>query len=362
MVLGSAAGRPGKAVERGPRRRRDRPNIREVAAAAGVSISAASLALNGKPGVSATKRARVMQMVQELGYVRTAARAPTQTHVLGVLMESLSIPAAHDRFYAEILAGIEDAAQRLGYRLLLHLYRRGVDPIDDIRALMGRDIEGLIIATGGDVTDELVARIAHGPTPLVLVENYVTDGVHAVIADNVTAGLEVTNYLLDLGHRRIGALPGPLKYKTLIDRLRGHTIALLERGVQISTTLQPVPATGQPRKGYFQMQQLLALGEPPTAVFAVSDKTAFGAMEAIKDAGLRIPDDISIAAIDDVSESQYASPPLTTYHVPKRALGEAAINTLHTLLRSPGAAPTAKIALTGHLVVRQSCAAPQSRA
>ena len=362
MVLGSAAAHPGKAIGRGPRRRRDRPNIREVAAAAGVSISAASLALNGKPGVSAAKRARVLQKVQELGYVRNGASAPTGTQVLGVLMESLSIPAAHDRFYAEIVAGIEDAAQRLGYRLLLHLYRPGVDPIDDIRALMGRDIEGLVIANGGDVTDELVARIAHGHTPLVLVENYVADGVHAVIGDNFTAGLEVTNYLLDLGHRRIGALPGPRKYKSLVDRLRGYTIALLERGVQPSTTLQPVPAAGQPRKGYFQMQQLLALGEPPTAVFAVSDKTAFGAMEAIKDAGLRIPDDISVAAIDDVHESPYTSPPLTTYHVPKRSLGEAAINTLHTLLRSPGAAPAAKIALTGHLVVRQSCAPPRPRA
>src|SRR5262249_9186280 len=151
-----------------PGRRRGRPNIREVAAVAGVSISAASLALNGKPGISAARRARVLQTVQELGYVRNGSSAQTSTRVLGVLMESLSIAAGHDRFYAEIGAGIEEAAQRLGYRLLLHLYRPGVDPIDDIRALMGRDIEGLIIANGGDVTDELIARIAIGPTPLVL--------------------------------------------------------------------------------------------------------------------------------------------------------------------------------------------------
>src|SRR5919197_3944377 len=196
---------------------RGRPNIREVAAIAGVSISAASLALNGKPGVSPAKRARVLQTVQELGYVRNGSPTPATAHVLGVLMETLSIPAAHDRFYAEIVAGIEDAAQRLGYRLLLHLYRPGVDPIDDIRALMGRDIDGLVIANGGDVTDEVIDGIAQGKTPLVLVENYVADGAHAVIADNFTAGLAVTNYLLDLGHRRIGALPGPRKYKSLVD-------------------------------------------------------------------------------------------------------------------------------------------------
>ena len=108
-----------------------RTNIRDVAAQAGVSISAVSLALNGKPGVAPAKRARVLQIVQELGYQRTGngQRAPVGTRVLGLLMESLSIPAAHDRFYAEIVAGIEEAAQRLGYRLLLHLYRPGVDPI-----------------------------------------------------------------------------------------------------------------------------------------------------------------------------------------------------------------------------------------
>jgi LacI family transcriptional regulator len=331
-----------------------------VAAIAGVSISAASLALNGKPGISAAKRARVLQTVQELGYVRNGSASSTGTLVLGVLMESLSIPAGHDRFYAEILAGIEDAAQRLGYRLLLHLYRPGVDPIDDIRELMGRDIDGLIIANGGDVTDELIARIAQGHTPLVLVENYVADAVNAVIADNFNAGLHVTEHLIGLGHCRIGALPGPAKYKSLVDRLRGHRIALLEHGLAPDTSLEPAPAAGQPRKGYFQMQQLLSLAEPPTAVFAVSDKTAFGAMEAIKDAGLRIPDDISIAAIDDVYESPYASPPLTTYHVPKRSLGEAAVNTLHALVVSPTSTPAAKIALTGHLVVRDSCAPPRT--
>jgi DNA-binding LacI/PurR family transcriptional regulator len=123
----------------------------------------------------------------------------------------------------------------------------------------------------------------------------------------------------DLGHTRIGALPGPAKYKSLVDRLRGHTIALLERGLVPDLALQPPPTPGHPRKGYVQMQEILALPRRPTAVFAVSDKTAFGAMEAIKDAGLRIPRDISIVGIDDVHESACSSPPLTTYHVPKRA-------------------------------------------
>ena len=338
---------------------RARTNIRDVAALAGVSISAVSLALNGKPGVAPAKRARVLQIVEELGYQRTnGQRGPVGTQVLGLLMESLSIPAAHDRFYAEIVAGIEEAAQRLGYRLLLHLYRPGVDPIGDIRELMGKDIDGLIVANGGDITDDDIARIANGRTPLVLVENYVSQPVHAVLADNFTAGLEMTRHLLDLGHTRIGALPGPAKYKSLVDRLRGHTIALLERGLVPDPALQPPPTPGHPRKGYVQMQEILALPQRPTAVFAVSDKTAFGAMEAIKDAGLRIPRDISIVGIDDVHESAYSTPPLTSYHVPKRALGDVAVATLDALLTSEKPPAAAKIALAGHAVVRESCSNP----
>ena len=117
----------------------------------------------------------MLQIVQDLGYVRTnGQRESVGTPVLGLLMETLSIPAAHDRFYAEIIGGIEEAAQRLGYRLLLHLYRPGVDPIDDMRA-HGPRHHGLIIANGGDVTDEVIAHIAHDRTPLVLVENYVSN-------------------------------------------------------------------------------------------------------------------------------------------------------------------------------------------
>jgi DNA-binding LacI/PurR family transcriptional regulator len=109
------------------------------------------------------------------------------------------------------------------------------------------------------------------------------------------------------------------------------------------------------------MQQLLAHPLRPTAVFAVSDKTAVGAIDAIKDAGLRIPDDISIVGINDVHECACTSPTLTTYHVPKRELAQTAVATIHGLLSSAtsGQAPAAaKIALAGHLVLRESCANP----
>ncbi len=329
------------------------PTMRDVAALAGVSLSAVSLVVNGKPGVGANKRARVLAAMKELGYVPTGRPGTvTETKVLGLLMESLSAPVNSDGFYTQIISGIEQTAYQLGYRLLLHFYRAGTDPIDDIRALMGRSVDGLIIANDGDLTTAAIQQLSATGTPLVLVESYVNDQITAVTADNFAAGLSVTNHLIELGHRRIGALVGPSKYSSLRDRLRGHNIALIEHGLPLEPALQPPPVSGHPKKGYVQMKQLLALPERPTAVFAVSDKSAFGAIEAIKEAGLRIPEDISIVGIDDVAESAYSSPPLTTYHVPKTMLGEVAIRLMHELLTS--AVPLTKTLVTGHLVVRES--------
>jgi LacI family transcriptional regulator len=203
----------------------------------------------------------------------------------------------------------------------------------------------------------MIKQIAQRGTPVVLVEAHVAEPIHAVLADNFTAGLTVTKHLIKLGHRRIAALPGSAKYSSLSDRLRGHMVALIEHGLPVDPALRPAPASKHPRKGYVQMQQLLALPEPPTAVFAVSDKSALGAIEAIKEVGLRIPHDISIAGVDDVAESAYSSPPLTTFHVPKYKLGETSVAVLHNLL-STGGQPPSKTVLLGHLVVRQSCAPP----
>ncbi len=337
---------------------RAQPSMRDVAALAGVSLSAVSLVVNGKPGVASLKRERILAAIDQLGYTAAARRnGATETKVLGLLMESLSVPGRDDGFYTRVIGGVEEAAYKLGYRLLLHLYRPDTDSIGDIAELMGRDIAGMIIANDGDVTAEAIRKIAAVGRPLVLVENRLPDPIHAVTADNFTAGLMMTTHLIEFGHRRIGALPGPSKYSSLRDRLRGHNTALHEHSIATDSSLQPAPVSGHPKKSYVQMQQLLALREPPTAVFAVSDKSAFEAMEAIKEAELRVPEDISIVGIDDVAGSAYSVPPLTTYHVPKYKLGEVAVGVMHALLTSD--VPSAKTLLLGHLVMRSSTTTPR---
>lgn len=336
------------------------PNMRDVAAAAGVSLSTVSLVVNGKPGVAPNRRERVMKAMKELGYViDNRQSAPVETKVFGLLMESLSEASRSEGFYTRIVSGIEDAAYKLGYQVVLHVYRPEVDPLDSLRELMGRDVDGLIIANDGDVTGTVIQKITQAGVPIVLVENYQSFPIHSLTADNFTAGRLMTEYLIKLGHRRIGGIGGPSKYSSLSDRMRGHQIALIENDIPIDFSLQPPPVSGNPRKGYVQMQQLLELPEPPTAVFAVSDRAAFGAMDAIKDAGLRIPNDISVVGIDDVRDSAYSTPPLTTFSVPKYDLGRTSVHILHDLICAR-AVPPCRTVLAGSLVERRSAAAPRT--
>ena len=243
--------------------------------------------------------------------------------------------------------------------MLLRLYRPGDDPVNDLRALGGRDLDGVIVANGGDIDQDAIERVlAHG-IPTVLLENYLeTDAdVPAVVADNFTAGYRCTRHLLDLGHRRIGMLLGSTRYVSLRDRRRGHEIALLEAGITPDPDLMPPQESSTSTKGYEQMRRLLALPEPPTAVYAVSDKSAMGAYTAIAEAGLAIPRDISITGTDDVLQSALLAPPLTTFTIPKFELGRAAAHTMTNLLGNRAIAATRTI-LNGRIAMRDSTARP----
>jgi DNA-binding LacI/PurR family transcriptional regulator len=335
-------------------------NMRDVAAAAGVSLSTVSLVVNGKPGVSQDRRERVLKVIKELNYITGVRRnVGVETKVIGLLMESLSEASRSEGFYLRIVSGIEETAYELGSQVLLHVYRPAIDPLSSIRELMGRDVDGLIIANDGDITPDVIQNLVEAGIPMVLVENFQNFPIHAVTADNFMAGRAMTEYLIRLGHRRIGILGGPDKYSSLRDRMRGYYIAMLENGLPLDPSLQTRPVSGNPRKGYVQMQKLIALPEPPTAVFAVSDRAAFGAMEAIKDAGLVCPDDISVVGIDDIRDSAYSTPPLTTFSVPKYDLGKTAVLILQNLMLDK-AIPPARTVLLGKLLVRQSAAPPTS--
>ncbi len=331
--------------------------MRDVARAAGVSVSAVSLVAAGRPGVSQETRARTLAVMRQLGYApRPRAQQERARYRLAIISERLMQPVEHDIFYAEILQGIQTEAQHHGHRVLLHLLEGGESGVDRLIADARDEIDGMILANGGDLTDDAIMRLVGSALPAVLVDNYVLDQpLHCVVADNVTAGYLATRHVLRLGHTRIGLLAGPRKYRSLVDRQEGYLDALTEHDVPVDRALMPPPthhAGGQ--KGYQQMLRLLDLPQPPTAVVAISDKTAFGAMEALKERGLQIPADMALVSIDDVAESAHTTPPLTTVHVPRAEMGAEAVRRLLALLHGEAPRPT-KTMLYTRLIVRASC-------
>lgn len=335
-----------------------RPTMRDVAKAAGVPLSAVSLVLADKPGVSAERRTRVLRVIERLGYTPSATRRG-RTRRLGLLIEPLRVPVLTDIFYGEVIAGIQAEAQRLGFSVWLHTFDATEESVDAVVRWVGTEVDGLIVANGGDITDQRIAELAQAGVPLVLVDNHVIgQQLHCILVDNLAAGYLVTRHLVELGHRRIAILSGPRRYRNLVDRLDGYLDALAEAGLTPDPALMPPPPPYEERKGESQMRALLALSERPTAVVAISDKTAFGALAVMQQAGVRVPDDISLASIDDVVDARSTLPPLTTVAVPKRQMGVLAVQRLLDLLSNAELAPH-KVVLYPHLVQRVSTAPPR---
>lgn len=336
-----------------------RPTAREVALEAGVSLATVSLALNGRPGVGAATRQRVLDVAERLGY-----RPPNrwQRPVIGLLIERLSVPAYNDPAVGLMIHGVESEASVHGYPMLL----ASVEPrtMQMPAMVVERQASGLIVVGGGDISDEYVRALVATHLPIVLLDNFV-DGlaVPCVLGDNETGSYLATRHLLELGHRRIAVLEGPRKYKTLTERREGYLRALEEADVPSEPMLMIKPLHASPRKGYRETEALLALprAQWPTAIFAISDKTAFGALDALKDAGLRVPDDMALVGFDDIAESAHVVPALTTVRLPMQAMGQVAMRRLIALMDGTDPLPS-KTVLYTELVVRASSSAHRQEA
>jgi DNA-binding LacI/PurR family transcriptional regulator len=334
-----------------------RVTLHDIAREADVSISTVSLHLRNLPGVGDETRRRIDEAIQRLGYQPRPRTAANARKIVGLAVERLPFPIFSDIFYAEVIQGIEERASELGISLIFSV----VEKQSLVEVIDAQQAEGWLLLGSGSITDEEIVTAENLGLPLILLDNYLEDQhLPAVLPDHMRGGYQAVKHLLELGHRQIAIICGPAKYKTLNDRLVGALGAFMESGLpHDALTLQEPLSSGLPRKGYLEMKAILERPTRPTAVFAISDKTALGALAAIKDANLRVPEDISLIGFDNVFDTTHTLPPLTTIHSPKRELGIVAIQKLvDTLHGSP--LPATKILLPTHLVRRQSTAAPLS--
>lgn len=330
--------------------------LEEIARLAGVSRSTVSRVINHHPSVRPEVRERVWQIIREVGYQPHAAArnlATRRSQIVGVVIPETLPKVFSDPYFPAVLRGISDALTEHGYHLMLSLLSPQQEEDFYQRALRGRVVDGIIVLSA-QVTDPLIRRAYQEGLPVVSIGRYPQEpGVTYVDVDNVGGGRMATEHLLRLGRRRVATIAGPQTMAPGIDRLEGYCAALQAWG------LSPLPewiAEGDFTEagGYMAMHRLLPAR--PDAVFVASDLMAVGALKALREAGLRVPDDIAIVGYDDVELARFTDPPLTTVRQPIYELGRVAV---HLLLRQleEGTREPQRVILPVELVIRSSCGA-----
>ncbi len=330
-------------------------SIRQVARQAGVSIATVSRALTTPDKVSDKTLKKVLAQVERSRYKpNLLARnfRSKRAYAIVVLVPNIANP-----FFAKVIRGIEQVAQQHGYAVLLGDTEGREDREDYYVGLVEtRQADGLI-----QLHPRLpnAARGANGTLdiPLVNACEYIEDApCPRVGIDNVAAAREMTSYLLDLGHRRIGVILGPDSSPLTSDRLRGYKLAL--RGAKISSD-DALVAQGDfsMSSGRAAAGKLFEAPNPPTAIFCFNDEMALGAIRFLKSTGRCVPNDVSVVGFDDIEFASFCDPPLTTIEQPTHEIGNKAMTLLFDLLNGGKPEPTMH-ALPTKLIVRDSAAAP----
>jgi LacI family transcriptional regulator len=328
--------------------------IRDVAREAGVSVATVSRAFNNSGPVREETRRRIEEVALRLRYSpNSAARSLStrQTEVIGVLL-----PDLYGEFFSEVIRGIDQWVQREGWHLLVsssHDERSDIEAA--LRAMRGR-VDGLLVMSP-DLDARALSENLPANLPVVLL-NCEVDGraYDSLNIDNYGGAVAVTRYLLDRGHRRIGAITGLPRNHDARERLRGVRAALATAGLPLEPGLM-IQGDFSEASGYRAARALVEGGRLPTAIVAGNDSMAIGALSALAESGVRVPEDVALVGFDDIPTAQYVAPPLTTVRVAISELGGRAAARLLESLSQPAAWEPVQQLLPTELVIRRSCGA-----
>lgn len=324
--------------------------VADVAREAGVSTASVSRALSGADGVSAAVRERVVAAAAALGYrPNTVARSlrTTRTQTIGLIVPDLVNP-----FFGELAWAIEEAAHQYGYSVILCNANEETERQDGyIELMLARRVDGLLLTPVLEESPALQAAERQG-MPMVFVDRAVPSMAAPVVrADGRVAIAELVDHLVDLGHERIAVITGPRRTLTGRERLTAFRTAMRARSLDLPKELVRF-GNFQADSGRRATAQLLDLAEPPTAVFAIDNLMALGALQELRGRGLRIGSDIAVAGFDDPPWFQLLDPPMTTVSQPVISMGALAVR---MLVEAIDAGPAGSHLLDCELVVRASC-------
>lgn len=335
-----------------------RPTLEQVATAAGVSKATASKVLNGRPNVSADTRRRVQEAIDRLGYTPTTGPRPAQARPC----VSLVFRGLNDLFGGRVLEGVVAEGRDQGVDVVVDaelLDAGGPVPLSPgwIRAQAALQRTGIILVTTEIGKDQERLLRSHR-LPVVHIDplDPFDQDMVSVSSTNFAGGVQATDHLLGLGHRRIAFAGGEPTSVPVRERLQGYRAALAQAEVPFDERLVTLGGHGH-AVGIADGLRLLGLTDPPTAVFAVTDATALGVLEAARQRGLRCPEDLSVVGFDDTYAAITASPALTTVRQPITEMGRVALRTLLGLARGERGS-FHHMQLSTQLMVRESTAPP----
>lgn len=333
---------------------RGRPTITDVAQRAGVSKSLVSLVIRGGRHVRPQRRAAVLAAARELGYRPNAmARGLVQrrTRLLGVMVSDF-----HNPFFADVVNGIQDQAARAGYKVLLNTGNRiPLQEDEAIEALLQLRVDGLIVAA--PLVESRVVAAAGKEIPVVLVGREAKAASLASVTNDDWAGaVAVVKHCASLGHKRIAHIDGG-QGAGAEARRQGYLDGM--KDLRLAKFARVVPGTFTEEGGHSGTLLLLDERPRPTVIFASNDLAAIGALNAVEERGLKVPDDISLVGYDNTSLAALRHISLTTVHQPRLEMGQIAVSCLLDRLEDPRAKPRRAV-LSPSLVVRGSTAPPPS--
>ncbi len=325
----------------------------DVAHAAGVSDATVSRVLSGYEFVRESTRNRVMEAVERLGYVanlQARTLAGGRSRIIGLLVPNLG-----NSYIGTIARGIDQALEHANYDLLLYTSHR--HPSKEslyVSAITNGLTEGLLLIAPL-VPAAYLDALREKNFPYVLIDQ-VDDTADSPVVEstNWQGAYEATRYLIQLNHTRIAFIKGTLAVRSAVDRLHGFKAAMKDCGIPVSEELI-IDGDFLPQPSYESTKRLLQSVNPlPTAIFASNDLSAFGAIDAIRECGLHIPDDISIVGFDDIPQASIVYPKLTTVRQPLEEMGQVAVKLLLERIEDQ-TLPPQRVTLETEFVIRDSC-------
>lgn len=332
-----------------------RATIDDVAEKAGVSIATVSRVINKTGQVSEATTTRVWDAIVALNYSPHAAArglASRRTNTIGLILQDIS-----GEFFSPMLRGIEAGTREFGFDLLIHCTHTAENTEKRVSYPLGEHNSDGIIIFNESLVPEEIARLYRLQFPMVLLHRSAPAGLDIpyVGFENKSGARKVVDYLIDKrGYRHIAFLQGPQDSEDSHWREMGYRESLSAHGIEFDADLVAVGGFNE-AQGQAAVSQLLVRGKRFEAVFAADDDSAIGALNGLKEAGLRVPEDVALVGFDDIRPSHYLTPPLTTVRAPIERAGREAVRQLISLIQTGKA--EREILLPTELVIRRSCGA-----